>query len=101
MTARIFSPAKTATQSGRAKTGEWVLEYEPQSPRRIEPLMGYTSSTDTLAQVRMNFASADEAVAWCERNGVAYTLAPQQTMRRRRVTYSDNFAWTRKTPWTH
>ena len=44
MSARIYSPAKTAMQSGKAKTGYWVLEYDPAEKRRIDPLMGYTSS---------------------------------------------------------
>ena len=31
MTARIYKPAKTAMQSGTAKTKEWVLDFEPES----------------------------------------------------------------------
>ena len=46
MAARIYKPAKTAMQSGTAKTREWVLDYEPEQPREIEPLMGWTSSGD-------------------------------------------------------
>ena len=46
MTARIYKPARTAMQSGTAKTKEWVLDYEPEQPRMVEPLMGWTSSGD-------------------------------------------------------
>ena len=68
MTARIYKPAKTAMQSGTGKTKEWVLDYEPEQPREIEPLMGWTSSGDMRQQLRLEFASADEAVAYdCER----------------------------------
>ena len=52
MTARIFKPAKTAMQSGEARTKEWVLEFEPAAPRDIDPLMGWTSSRDMQTQVR-------------------------------------------------
>ncbi len=48
MVARIYKPAKTAMQSGRAKTKNWVLDFEPASPREIEPLMGWTSFGTTL-----------------------------------------------------
>ncbi|MEO1542982.1 MAG: NADH dehydrogenase ubiquinone Fe-S protein 4, partial [Pseudomonadota bacterium] len=55
MAARIYRPAKTAMQSGQARTKEWVLEHEPQSAREIEPLMGWTSSRDMAAQIRLEF----------------------------------------------
>ena len=64
MTARIYRPAKTAMQSGTAKTREWVLDYEPEQPREIEPLMGWTSSGDMRQQVRLQFATVEEAVAY-------------------------------------
>ena len=55
MTARIYKPAKTAMQSGTGKTKEWVLDYEPEQPREIEPLMGWTSSGDMRQQVHLRF----------------------------------------------
>ncbi len=55
MTARIYKPARTAMQSGRAKTKEWVLDYEPEQPRSVEPLMGWTSSGDMKQQARLQF----------------------------------------------
>jgi len=57
MTARIFKPAKNAMQSGRAKTREWQLDYEPEQPRAIEPLMGWTSSGDMKQQLTLRFDS--------------------------------------------
>src|SRR5262249_57756727 len=59
MTARIYKPAKTAMQSGTAKTKEWVLDYEPEQPREIEPLMGWTSSGDMRQQVQLRFDTAE------------------------------------------
>ena len=101
MIARIYKPAKTAMQSGTAKTKEWVLEYEPEAPRAVEPLMGWTSSGDMRQQVKLRFATRDEAIAYCERHGIAYQLAAPKPAVRRTMSYSDNFAYNRRTPWTH
>ena len=57
MTARIFKPSKTAMQSGLAKTHDWVVDFEPEEARQVEPLMGWTSSSDMRQQLRLRFAS--------------------------------------------
>ena len=87
--------------SGEAKTHEWVLEFEREVPRSIEPLMGYTSSADMRSQVRLTFADKDEAVAYAERNDIAYRVIEPKDRKRRAVAYSDNFAFRRSQPWTH
>ncbi|MFK7902332.1 MAG: ETC complex I subunit [Nitratireductor sp.] len=99
--ARIFSPAKTAMQSGKNKTGSWVLEFEKSAPATIEPLMGYTSSSDTKSQIRMKFDSKEAAVAYATRNGIAFTLLEPKAQKRRAMTYSENFNYSRNIPWTH
>jgi hypothetical protein len=101
MTARIYKPAKTAMQSGRAKTKDWVLDFDLAEPRTVEPLMGWTSAADTRQQLRLRFASKDEAVAYCERHGIAYQLAEDKPATRRGMSYSDNFAFKRLGAWTH
>ena len=101
MTARIFKPAKNAMQSGRSKTREWQLDYEPEQPRAVEPLMGWTSSGDMRQQLRLRFETKDEAVAYCERNGIPYQVAEPKAPARRAISYSDNFAFTRRGAWTH
>ncbi|MGN6464665.1 MAG: ETC complex I subunit [Rhizobiaceae bacterium] len=101
MAARIYSPARTAMQSGKAKTGYWVLEFEPEKPRKIDPLMGYTTSGDMKAQVRLKFATREEAVTYAQRNGIAYRVELPNEAKRRQISYSDNFRYDRKTPWTH
>ena len=101
MVARIYRPAKTAMQSGQAKTDQWLLEYEPESPRVVEPLMGYTSSSDMRSQIRLFFDNQDEAVAYAKRNGIAYRIVEPNEPKRRRISYSDNFRFDRSTPWTH
>jgi len=101
MVARIYKPAKTAMQSGTAKTKEWVLDYEPEQPREIEPLMGWTSSGDMRQQVRLRFASAQEAVAYAERHGIPYQVFDAKPVARRGIAYADNFAFKRRDAWTH
>ena len=101
MTARIYRPAKSAMQSGTATTKSWALDYDPEMPREIEPLMGWTSSGDMKQQVRLRFTTRDEAVAYCERHGVAYQVSEPKPVERRVMSYSDNFAFNRRDAWTH
>ncbi len=74
MTARIYKPSKTAMQSGQAATKDWLLEFEPEEPRTIEPLMGWTSSGDMKQQVKLTFDTKEEAVAYCEHRGIAHQV---------------------------
>jgi hypothetical protein len=101
MVARIYKPARTAMQSGTANTKDWVLDYEPEEPREIEPLMGWTGSGDMRQQVRLRFDTAEEAVAYCERHGIPYQLFEPKPQVRRVMSYADNFAYKRRDPWTH
>jgi NADH dehydrogenase ubiquinone Fe-S protein 4 len=101
MTARIYKPAKTAMQSGLAKTKAWVLDFEPETPRTVEPLMGWTSSGDMRQQVRLTFPSKEEAIAYCERHGIAYQVTEAAPHVRHGMSYSDNFSFKRRDAWTH
>jgi ETC complex I subunit conserved region len=101
MTARIYKPARTAMQSGTAKTKEWMLDYEPEQPRAIDPLMGWTSSGDMKQQVRLLFDTKEEAIAYCERNGIVFEVSESRPPQRARISYSDNFAPGRRGAWTH
>ena len=101
MVAYIYKPAQTAMQSGPARTKEWVLEYEPEAPREIDPLMGWTSSSDMRQQLRLSFDTREEAVAYAERHGIAYRLVEPKPRRPVRKTYADNFRFGRKGAWTH
>ncbi|WP_417230506.1 ETC complex I subunit [Brevundimonas sp.] len=101
MLARIYRPAKTAMQSGKARTRDWRLEFEPAATRTIDPLMGWTSSTDMNGQVRLSFETSDEAIAYAERHGIPFRLQIPQEPPVIIKTYADNFATARKQPWTH
>jgi hypothetical protein len=100
MTARIYLPTRNAMQSGQAKD-KWLLEYEPEAPRRIEPLMGWTSSTDMKSQIKLRFDTKDEAIAYVQRNGIAYRVEEPKLAIRKTVSYSDNFKTNRAVPWSH
>jgi ETC complex I subunit conserved region len=101
MVARIYKPGKSATQSGAAKNRSWVLDHEPSQSRDIEPLMGWTSSGDMNAQVRLYFASREEAENYAKRNGIAYRVEETHESARRLASYSDNFRSNRIGQWTH
>jgi ETC complex I subunit conserved region len=100
MTARIYRRAQSTTQSGRGKQ-DWVLEYEPEKPQEIEPLMGWTSSSDMKSQVKLKFDTKEEAIAYAERNGVPYRVEEPKPVARKVISYSDNFSPNRVVPWSH
>jgi hypothetical protein len=101
MSARIYSPAKTAMQSGKAKTGHWILDFYPEQPRKIDPLMGYTTSGDMKSQIRLTFETKEEAVAYAEKHGIEYRVLEPKDAKRRQISYAENFRYDRKVPWTH
>ncbi len=103
MRARIYQPARTAMQSGTAKTHQWVLEFAPGSAREVDPLMGWTSSAETQTQVRLRFDTRDEAEAYACQNGIEFTVVEPQSRKPniRARGYGENFANDRKGAWTH
>ncbi len=101
MTARIYRPAPNAMQSGEGNSKRWLLVSEPATARQIEPLMGYTSSTDTETQVKLYFDTLDEAEAYAQRAGIPYRVHQPHEAIPKRNSYSDNVRSDRKQPWTH
>ena len=100
MTARIYKPAKNAMQQGMAPR-EWVLEFEPEKPLLIEPLMGWTCSLETKRQVRLSFDTKEEAIAFATRHGIAFRLEEPQKTALRPKSYAENFKFGRPDRWTH
>lgn len=93
---RIYRPAKTAMQSGRANSRRWIVEFEPTDRKEPDPLMGWNGSRDTLAQVRMRFDTKEEAVAFAEREGLAYELVDEKPAKPvKPKSYADNFRFDR------
>ena len=101
MTARIYQPSKTAMQSGKAKTKRWILVYEPEESRTIDPLMGYVSSSDMNGQIQLYFDSKEDAVSYARRNAIPFQVQNTNERKIFGASYSDNFKFDRKIPWTH
>ncbi|WP_299705115.1 ETC complex I subunit [uncultured Tateyamaria sp.] len=103
MRARIYQPAKTAMSSGTANTKHWVLEFAPASARSVDPLMGWTSSSDTQAQVSMSFDTKEAALDYAKEHGIdAQVQEPNKRKANIRPGgYGENFATNRRGTWTH
>lgn len=94
--AKIFCPAKTAMQSGRAKTHKWILEYKPSAPMTPDALMGWNSGANTLAQIQLKFPTKEAAIAYAKAKNIAYEVADPKPIRSGPKSYAANFAFNRK-----
>lgn len=103
MRARIYQPARNAMQSGTAKTKGWVLEFAQDSAREVDPLMGWTSTTDTNSQVKLRFDSREGAEEYARANGIEFSVTDpnQRKPNVRPMGYGENFATNRRGAWTH
>ena len=92
MAARIFQESKNAMQSGKARAGRWVLEFESGSRRRPDPLTGWSGGADTQTQVRLVFPTLEAAKAYAEREQLddVHVLPPAQP-KLKLQSYADNF----------
>ncbi|MBT8472797.1 MAG: ETC complex I subunit [Marinicaulis sp.] len=101
MFAKIYSPKKSAMQSGRSRKNVWLLEFDETKRRSGDPLMGWTSAEGGDASNALKFESKDAAVRYAEKNGIPFYVVESQEPVREPKTYSDNFAFKRRQPWTH
>jgi len=101
MLARIYRPAKTAMQSGKAQTKKWRLEFEPALAPKPDALMGWISSADTSGQVRLSFESKEAAIAFAREYGIPHEVLEPAESKRVIKAYADNFAFSRREPWSH
>ncbi len=101
MSALIYQPDRNPMQSGRAKTKIWILEFDSTAPRTTDVLTGWVGSDDTQTQVRMKFATINEAKRYAERHGIEYRLIEKTPHRQQSKSYSENFSADRKESWTH
>lgn len=103
MRARIYQPARNAMSSGLGKTKVWLLEYAADESREVDPLMGWTSSSDTQSQVRLKFDTKAAALSYAREHGIEAVV--QEPHKRkpniRPGGYGENFATKRRGPWTH
>ncbi|QDM40463.1 ETC complex I subunit [Altererythrobacter sp. TH136] len=91
MAARIYQRPKSTMQSGKARTAEWVLEFESTEAHRPDPLMGWAGGSDTQSQVVLTFASVAEATAYADKYGIPARVQPTPPKRLKLQAYADNF----------
>jgi hypothetical protein len=102
MDARIYKPHKSAMTSGRGNTKAWILEFvNPGARRSADPVMGWTSIDDTSGQVRLEFDTQEQAVEYAQREGMTFRVEEARERKRLVKSYSENFSFDRKQPWTH
>lgn len=103
MSARIYQPAKSAMTSGEANTRSWVLEFEPAARKPIDPLMGWTGSSDMTSQVRLRFPTREAAVEYAVRHGIPHRIEEPKKRGKtiRPQGYGGNYAHNRRLAWTH
>ena len=89
--ARISEVERTATQSGKAHTGRWQLEFEPREPQRPDPLTGWNGSGDTNPQVRLTCPTREAASADCDKHDLGYHVVAVPPVRLKIQAYADNF----------
>ena len=90
MTIKIYKPSKTAMQSGKGNTKNWLLEFDTKNTG-IDPLMGWESSNDTMSEVKLEFFSKDEAINYAKKNSIDYYVVEPQKRKLNKKSYADNF----------
>lgn len=101
MLAKIYRPAKSAMQSGKANAKQWRLDFQASAATRPEALMGWSSSPDTSGQVRLTFDTKEEAIAFARAQGIPHQVIEPVEPKRVIKAYGDNFAFRRREPWSH
>ena len=89
--ARIFQRPLNAMQSGKARSDQWVLEFESHRPHLPDPLTGWSGGGDTQSQVTIAFPTMAAALAYADKNGISYHLVPPAERKLRLQAYADNF----------
>ena len=88
--AKIYKPTKTAMQSGKGNTKNWLLEFDTLDTG-IDPLMGWETSKDTMSEVRLEFSNKDQAINYAKKNNIDYYVIEPQKRKIIKKSYSDNF----------
>jgi hypothetical protein len=101
MFAKIYQPNPSAMTSGRAKSNHWLLEFVSKGPTVIDPLTGNTRSVNPRSQIELKFDTQEEAVAYAKAHNIPHRVIESKKMKRIPRSYSDNFKYDRKLPWTH
>lgn len=92
MKVKITNLAKNPMQSGLAKNNLWFLTVLPQKNNRyIDKITGWTSSNNTKTQLKLKFASKEEAIKYAQENNFEYEICEANPSTLKEKSYSDNF----------
>ena len=91
MKAKIYKPAKTAMQSGRAKYNKWVLKFLDQKNQRKDTMMGWNGGSSTVSQIELKFSTKEEAVSYAKKNNIDYEVLETSERKVINKSYADNF----------
>ncbi len=78
-------------QSGKARAGDWVLEFESGRARRPDPLTGWSGGAETQEQVRLTFPTLEAALAYASGEGIDVHVVPPAEPTLKLQAYADNF----------
>ena len=101
MTVKIYKPSKTAMQSGRGKTKQWLAEYISETDNKKDSLMGWNSSADTKSQIKLFFDTKYQAIDWAKNCGYQFYVEEPKGRNIKPKSYAANFDIDKKEPWTH
>eukprot|EP00794_Sanderia_malayensis_P009878 gene9878-10888_t len=93
---RIAVPARNAMQSGTYNTRNWTLSFDNQE-RWENPLMGWSSTSDPVSNLELNFNTREAAVAYAETQGWTYEIEEPVVKKVNVKNYGDNFSWNKRT----
>tara|TARA_B100000029_G_scaffold146111_1_gene141425 strand:- start:334 stop:621 length:288 start_codon:yes stop_codon:yes gene_type:complete len=88
--AKIYNPTKTAMQSGKGKSKNWLLEFDTLNTG-VNPLMGWESSKDTMSEVKLQFSTKEQAINYAKNNNIDYYVVEPQKRKIIKKSYADNF----------
>ncbi len=88
--AKIYKPTRTAMQSGKRNTKNWLLKFDTLD-NSIDPLMGWESSKDTMSEVKLEFSTKDQAINYAKKNNIDYYIEEPEERKIIKKSYSDNF----------
>jgi hypothetical protein len=92
MKVKIYQPSKTVTQSGK-KDKPWMLvPIIEDNHLSIDDLTGWTSSNNTLSQLKLKFQTPEEAEIYVQSQGWDYQIVQPKISLVIKKSYADNFS---------
>ncbi len=77
-------------QSGKSKVKKWVLKFQSKDSK-INPLMGWESTDDTLGEIKLEFTSKDKAIDYAKSNNIDFKIIEPKKQNYVIKSYADNF----------